>query len=329
VLMSPLISIITTTYKHQDFIAYTIESILVQTHIDRELLIGDDSPDDVTWNVIQEYVAKYPNKIKARNHTPNKWLQDNMNFLYTQINPYSQYIAFLEGDDMYNSHNLTQKIAVFEQHPDVSFVSSHHRLINEQGQWLAWSPLHFPHAGKKQRTILDLLAAGNPIHSFGSVMMTRNLAQTIFPLTMPPQRSDKMFGPLDYWTWTRMLPHCVSYGLDAPLLIYRKQANNYTKQVRLFNQQLEVIYRHYIHTHQDNPEIVKICQRFIIANEIIGRMIEWSWSFLYRRTNKKYFDWRKHALIMFAYTVLWYCPRWIFTPLYTRRLSRKYKVTSV
>jgi glycosyltransferase involved in cell wall biosynthesis len=35
----PKISIITTTYKHQDFIAQTIESILSQTFTDWELLI--------------------------------------------------------------------------------------------------------------------------------------------------------------------------------------------------------------------------------------------------------------------------------------------------
>ena len=68
----PKVSIITTTYKHQDFIAQTIESVLAQTFTDRELLIGDDSPDDATWNIIQDYVKRYPEKIKARHHNPNK-----------------------------------------------------------------------------------------------------------------------------------------------------------------------------------------------------------------------------------------------------------------
>ena len=66
------ISIITTSYKHQDFIAQTIDSILAQTFSDRELLIGDDSPDDATRDIIQSYVSKYPDKIKARHHSPNK-----------------------------------------------------------------------------------------------------------------------------------------------------------------------------------------------------------------------------------------------------------------
>ena len=49
----PKISIITTTYQHADFIAQTIESVLGQTYSDWEMLIGDDSPDDATWDVIQ------------------------------------------------------------------------------------------------------------------------------------------------------------------------------------------------------------------------------------------------------------------------------------
>jgi len=92
----PKISIITTTYKHQDFIVHTIESVLAQTYTDWELLIGDDSPDNATWNIIKEYVNKYPDKIKAWHHSPNKGIVDNMNFLISQTSPDSDYISFLE-----------------------------------------------------------------------------------------------------------------------------------------------------------------------------------------------------------------------------------------
>jgi len=68
----PKVSIITTTYRHEKIITETIESILNQSFIDWELLIGDDSPDDATRNIIQKYITKYPNKIKARHHKPNK-----------------------------------------------------------------------------------------------------------------------------------------------------------------------------------------------------------------------------------------------------------------
>jgi glycosyltransferase involved in cell wall biosynthesis len=68
----PKVSIITTTYKHEKFVQDTIESLLAQTFTDWELLIGDDSPDDATWKIIEHYTEKYPNKIKGWHHSPNK-----------------------------------------------------------------------------------------------------------------------------------------------------------------------------------------------------------------------------------------------------------------
>ena len=79
------VSIITTTYNHQDFIWNTIQSILNQSINNRELLIGDDSPGNETWNSIQSYVNKYPDKIQARHNNPGKWIVDNMNFLINKI----------------------------------------------------------------------------------------------------------------------------------------------------------------------------------------------------------------------------------------------------
>ncbi len=113
------ISIITTTYKHQEFIAQTIESILAQTYTNRELLIGDDSPDDATREIIQSYVSKYPEKIKARHHKPNKGIVDNINFLLSKTSSSSEYIAFLEGDDIYISSNLQKKIELFERYEEL------------------------------------------------------------------------------------------------------------------------------------------------------------------------------------------------------------------
>lgn len=67
-----LFSIITTTYRHEKYIRETIESVLSQSFDSWELLIGDDSPDDATWEIIEEYVKQYPDKIRAWHHAPNK-----------------------------------------------------------------------------------------------------------------------------------------------------------------------------------------------------------------------------------------------------------------
>ncbi len=115
----PKISIITTTYRHERFIARTIESVLNQSFTDWELLIGDDSPDDVTWTIIQQYTKRYPEKIRAWHHVPNKGIVGNMNFLLSQTTENSEYIAFLEGDDLYTRDYLEKKLKIWEQYPEV------------------------------------------------------------------------------------------------------------------------------------------------------------------------------------------------------------------
>jgi len=92
----PKVSIITTTYKHEKFITHTIDSIFSQSFTDWELLIGDDSPDDATWNILQYYIQQYPDKIKAWYHSPNKGIVDNTNFLIQKASKETQYITFLE-----------------------------------------------------------------------------------------------------------------------------------------------------------------------------------------------------------------------------------------
>lgn len=66
----PLISIITTTYKHEKFITETIESILSQTFMDWELLIGDDNSPDSTYEIALKYAEK-DSRIKVWKHPEN------------------------------------------------------------------------------------------------------------------------------------------------------------------------------------------------------------------------------------------------------------------
>jgi glycosyltransferase involved in cell wall biosynthesis len=124
------ITIITTTYKHQEFVARTIDSVISQTRTDWTLLIGDDSPDDATREIIQSYVSKYPEKIKARHHTPNKGIVDNMLFLIDHIPSHTTHIAFLEGDDMMTSDNLSKKMNIFAQYPGLGMVYSDMSFID-------------------------------------------------------------------------------------------------------------------------------------------------------------------------------------------------------
>jgi glycosyltransferase involved in cell wall biosynthesis len=67
----PLISIITLTYNHEDYIAECIESVLCQTYENWEMIIVDDASTDGTPYLVEQY-AKKDNRIKfIRNEKNN------------------------------------------------------------------------------------------------------------------------------------------------------------------------------------------------------------------------------------------------------------------
>lgn len=126
-----LISIVLTCYKQEKFIEETILSVIKQKYENRELLIWDDSPDDKCRNIISKYIKKYPDRIKAWHHNPNKWIVNNMQFLLNQRNKKSEYVAFLEWDDCLFPEYLDKKLEVFQNYPNVKLVYNELTAIDE------------------------------------------------------------------------------------------------------------------------------------------------------------------------------------------------------
>jgi len=222
----PKISIITTTYKHEKFVRDTIESVLAQTFTDWELLIGDDSPNDATWDIIQEYVQK-DSRIKAWHHAPNKGIVGNMNSLVAQISPDSGYITFLEGDDRFTPENLEEKIKIFERFPKVQLVYSDLDFIDGSGKIILKSFFNYRHIPFFQNAIIPkdtfiLLPAG-PIASWSTSMVRRQMIEE-FPIKTLWE--DIRYSASDYDWYFEITTRYPVYGIRKSLTQYRRHSNN-------------------------------------------------------------------------------------------------------
>ncbi|NUJ98142.1 glycosyltransferase [Candidatus Gracilibacteria bacterium] len=252
----PKISIITTTYKHQDFIAKTIESILSQSFTDWELLIGDDSPNYETWNIIQKYVEKYPEKIKAWHHSQNKGIVNNMNFLFEMVDKKTEFITFLEGDDLYTYDNLENKIKYFLDNPNTDFLYNGYSEINKEGNIINnKTKMKF----LKKISFIDFLKYGeNFIKSFGCVTLKYSIYDKFYPLFSP--NGEKMFGLLDFFTYLRILPEINIGYLKNKIFFYRYHGNNFSgfeNKDTLFQENLS-IYEYYLEIYNSDKLIKKI-----------------------------------------------------------------------
>lgn len=116
--MEVLVSINCITYNHEKYIAEAIEGFLMQkTDFDFEILIGEDCSTDKTRKIVQEYVKKYPDKIKLVCSESNVGFKENAKRLHE--NSRGKYIAICEGDDYWTKpYKLQKQIDYLEKNPD-------------------------------------------------------------------------------------------------------------------------------------------------------------------------------------------------------------------
>lgn len=102
----PQVSVIIPTYNRDEILPRAIESVLKQQYDNFEMLIVDDGSDDGTAEIANSY---NDDRIKLFSHRVNKGTAAARN---TGIGHASgEYIAFLDSDDEWLPHKLTNQIS--------------------------------------------------------------------------------------------------------------------------------------------------------------------------------------------------------------------------
>jgi glycosyltransferase involved in cell wall biosynthesis len=118
-----IVSVFILTYNQEQFIAQTIESILMQkTNFKFQLVIGEDCSKDSTRTICENYVVKYVDRIKLL-----PALEKNIglinNYMRTIAECNGKYIAICDGDDYWiDDYKLQKQVDFLEQNPDYSIV---------------------------------------------------------------------------------------------------------------------------------------------------------------------------------------------------------------
>lgn len=115
---TPLISVLTTAYNRDKYIAEAIESVLASSYKNFELIIVDDYSTDKTLEIAERYekqddriavyandrnLGDYPNRNKAASYAKGK------------------YIKYLDSDDVIYPHGLEVMVKAMEQFPEAGF----------------------------------------------------------------------------------------------------------------------------------------------------------------------------------------------------------------
>ena len=138
---APLVSIITPTFNHQDYIGSCIESVLAQTYPSWEQIIIDDGSTDRTAEVIAQYKDARIRYFYQENQGALK-LAGNYNRALSLAK--AELIAILEGDDFWPPNKLATLVPAFLDtevvlaYGEVSYVNpdgSEHRTMSRSPRW--------------------------------------------------------------------------------------------------------------------------------------------------------------------------------------------------
>ena len=75
-LKKPLVTVICSSYNHENYIEDAIEGFLIQeTNFSFEIIIHDDASTDNSQQIIKKYEKKYPDIIKGVYQIKNRFSQ--------------------------------------------------------------------------------------------------------------------------------------------------------------------------------------------------------------------------------------------------------------
>ena len=127
-----LVSIIMPLYNCEQFISEAIESVIVQTYQNWELLVVDDKSTDNSLDIVKSYLQK-DNRIKLIALKKNEGVAVARNMAIKEAK--GKYIAFLDSDDIWLSDKLKIQIS-FLMDNNLVLTYSAYETIDENSKYI-------------------------------------------------------------------------------------------------------------------------------------------------------------------------------------------------
>lgn len=230
--MNEIVSVIMPMYNSAEFLDESIESVLLQTYKDWELIIIDDCSEDDSKEIVNSYM-RLDSRIKLISFSQNMGVAEARNIGIKTAK--GRYIAFLDSDDFWLPTKLARQICFMKETKAEFSYTQYRQFINCVGESGILIDVD-------EKVTYKSLLKGNIIGCL-TVIIDRYYIHTI---EMPKERHE------DYISWLNILKQgFCAYGIKEDLARYRKSpkslSNNkfksliWTWQVYKKNQKLSLM----------------------------------------------------------------------------------------
>ncbi len=122
------VSCVVVTYNSAEYVQDAIRSVLAQTHRPIEVLVADDGSQDATCQLAAAFGD--PVRVVATDETAGPAATRNFGRRQTR----GEFVAFLDGDDLWHPEKLARQLARFEARPKLQASIGHVRNFWGEGQ---------------------------------------------------------------------------------------------------------------------------------------------------------------------------------------------------
>jgi glycosyltransferase involved in cell wall biosynthesis len=219
---NPFISVLMPTYNQEMYIRKAIESVLLQSYTNFELVISDDASTDSTRYIVSDFM-KLDSRIKYYRNDRNFGAAENYNISLQRAKSDSYWIS-ISSDDWWDCRLLEKLVTEAERHPSVTITHCDAYRVDESGQiigrysdlWPQWSQTGV------HRSIREMFLYGCLINN-NCTLVRRDLQLILYS-------TKTLFDPTlkhahDYHLWLQLLSRgATAYYVAEPLAFYRKHS---------------------------------------------------------------------------------------------------------
>lgn len=205
----PKVSVIIPAYNSMMFLPRTLESVLKQTFQDYEVIVVNDGSQDDIEDWIKAIDDKRVRLISQLNQGQSA--ARNTGIKHSE----SEYIAFLDSDDLWEPQKLEKQVNVLDNNPDVGLVYAwvHELSTNDQILKKVW---RFSEEGN----IWKKLVQGNEIACGSVPMIRRSCLDTVGEFYKFP------FACEDWDLWLRIAAEYPFKVIKEVLVYYRSNPSS-------------------------------------------------------------------------------------------------------
>lgn len=160
---APLVSVIVGAYNHEQYVRECLDSIVLGTYPEIELVVFNDASPDASGVMIREWQAEHPQvRMTFLDHRQNLGFTKSLNEAFQHAS--GDFICVIAADDVMLPNGITERVQYLLTHPDKLAVFADSHVIDATGQLIAESAIegYFRrHGMRKNLLVVDALMPYN------------------------------------------------------------------------------------------------------------------------------------------------------------------------